>query len=368
MSDPVPLGTLVTFTGTFKNAAGVLTNPTVVTLTIEAPDGTVTAYTTLQLTNPSVGAWTKALNLNQSGDWLYRFDGDGAVDAQNEGVVTVERSLFEDDGEAAATYNLVCAPWGNLDDFNRLCDPVVDASEAQVLAKLGESSDLLYLLTSRRWPGACEDSVRPCGVGTFAGWGYSVPAAFRPRPGSVPISGWCGCNRPRSCGCRRLSEIKLPGRLPIVVSEVKVDGAVVPADRYRVDDGRWLVLLPQEGDDLQGWPCCQDLALPDTEEDTFSITFTAGSGPPAGGVSAACSLARELLLACSSTAGECRLPDRVQRITRQGIAIDLDLFEEGRTGLREVDLWVTTVLMGDKRRGAAVLVPGRSRRFRRTGA
>ena len=359
MSDPVPLGTLVTFTGTFRNEAGSLANPTTVTLTIEAPDGTLSTYTTLQLSNPSVGAWTKALNLAQSGDWLYRFDGDGEVDAQNEGVVTVERSLFEDDGEAAATYNLVCAPWGNLDDFNRLCDPVVDASEAQVLAKLGEASDLLYLLTKRRWPGACEDSVRPCGIRSSGAW--------VDRGGNMTRA-WCGCNRPRTCGCRRLSEIKLPGRLPIVVSEVKVDGDVVPEDRYRVDDGRWLVLLPQEGDDLRGWPCCQDLSLPDTEEGTFSVAFTAGSGPPAGGVSAACNLARELLLACSGTSGECRLPDRVQRITRQGIAIDLDLFEEGRTGLREVDLWVTTVLVGDKRRGAAVLVPGRSRRFRRTGS
>jgi hypothetical protein len=83
----------------------------------------------------------------------------------------------------------------------------------------------------------------------------------------------CECN----CGCG-LDAIVLDGFDP-VVSEVKIDGvALDPAD-YNLHsgrDGRWA--LVREADDLRpnSWPSCQALWRPDTEDDTFSITFTYG--------------------------------------------------------------------------------------------
>ena len=113
----------------------------------------------------------------------------------------------------------------------------------------------------------------------------------------------------------------------------------------------------------QGWPCCTRLDLADTEEDTWSITYTYGQNPPIGGIRAAAVLACELTLAFQpETVNQCRLPKRVTSITRQGVSMaildPLTLFADGLTGLSEVDLWVSSVAVGAKRRRASVIVPG----------
>ena len=73
---------------TFKDAAGVLTNPTTVTLRVRDTSGVITTYTGAGLTNPSVGVWFKDLTLNQVGDWRFWFVGSGGVTAEGGGDVT----------------------------------------------------------------------------------------------------------------------------------------------------------------------------------------------------------------------------------------------------------------------------------------
>jgi hypothetical protein len=57
----------------------------------------------------------------------------------------------------------------------------------------------------------------------------------------------------------------------------------------------------------------------------------------------------------------CRLPKRVQTVTRQNVTLavldPLTLFKDGMTGLAEVDLWVAADARGDATRPAAVLDP-----------
>jgi len=269
-----------------------------------------------------------------------------------------------------------CQPWATTAD---VCSPCDDYEFSSVL--LGDclqwASDILYDLTMRRWPGLCEETVRPCGAE------YAWPT--NPRPAYSPWYGWawwqtaggCGCTNAASCGCHHHSELRLP-RNPVDASSVVVtiDGAVVNPARYRVDDGFRLVYQPESTSAArQGWPCCQDLSLPAGEANTWTVEYGYGQLPPIGGVMSAAQLGCQLALSCQpETIGRCRLPKRVTSITRQGITVaavldPLELFGQGLTGLPEVDLWVASVNRGQANRGASVGVPNTRRpSFRRTFA
>lgn len=241
----------------------------------------------------------------------------------------------------AAPNTGTCTPWADADDVCAPCN--AEGFDADLLTEgLQVASDVLFDLTRRRWPGVCADEVRPCGVRT---------------------RGSCGCTSRATCGCRRLSQVRLPGYPVVGVSEVKIDGAILNAARYRVDNHRWLVYLPESDTaERQGWPCCQRLDLADTEDDTWVVSYTYGTAPPAGGVRAAALLGCQLALGwCPDTAAQCQLPKRVTSISRQGVTMavldPLTLFKDGMTGLASVDLWVASVNRGAGARPATVWSP-----------
>lgn len=169
--------------------------------------------------------------------------------------------------------------------------------------------------------------------------------------------GFCGCSRDDQCGCGSLSSISLAPAPIDAVSEVKVDGQVLDAGAYRVDNHRWLVRT-----DGEGWPCCQRLDRADTEPETFSVAYTYGRTPPPMGVRAAAVLACELAMAChDETVGKCKLPKSVQSITRQGVTMVLApsdfLDRNGKVGIYEVDLFVRTYNPARLQRRASVMSP-----------
>lgn len=254
------------------------------------------------------------------------------------------------------------AAWAVPADLNdeRLSGFTID--EAVLTEKLLWASEILYELTGRAWPGLqVEQDVRPCnGTG---GWFETVPQGPSSRRVLV---GACSCNRGRACGCGRPSEVKLSG--PVVsIQAIRIDGEVIDSDRYEVVDDRWLVYLPHPDESRSGWPCCQDVRLPSTEEGTWAIDYTWGAVPTGGGVAAVKLLAAELVMASNpELAGKCRLGRRVQSAGRQGTNLVAADFSDGKTGLAEVDLWVASVLLGRQRASAGVYVPGRGQRQRRT--
>lgn len=244
-----------------------------------------------------------------------------------------------------------CAPWATAADVCSPCDDY-EFDAALLDDALQAASNILYDFTGRQWAGECVEVLRPCGYRT---------------------SGSCGCLSSSVCGCGGLSELRLPGYPAVTIEQVKIDGVIQSADRYRLDDQRFLVWLGDEDDTdvRRRLPCCQRLDRPDTAEDTWSVTYSYGQGPPIGGVMAAAALGCQLALSCQpETVGACRLPKRVTSITRQGVTLavldPLTLFRDGLTGLAEVDLWVASTREGAKRRRATVMLPsmlrGRSRR------
>jgi len=141
----------------------------------------------------------------------------------------------------------------------------------------------------------------------------------------------CGCSS-AACSCESLCEAILPGTVGHIL-EVRVDGQVLPATAYRVDNGNRLVRT----DGGECWPSCQDLAAEPTEPGTFAVTYYPGAAPDDITRWAAGLLAVEYYKACQNQA--CRLPAHVQNVTRMGVTyqVNTDMFTDGGTGIREVD-------------------------------
>lgn len=220
-----------------------------------------------------------------------------------------------------------------LPDEWDLIDPAIQ--ERSILF----ASATLHRLTGYR-VGGCPVTVRPCktackgqspsywllrGSPQFTGWG---PVNW----GEVWING-CGCTS--ECACAALCEVELPAPVG-EVQQVKLDGGVVPDTDYRVDGNT--VVWTGTGD--CPWPVCQNMAAPDTDPGTFSITYLNSWPVDSLGQYAAGTLAAEFAKAC--TGGKCRLPATVTAVSRQGITYEVTAgtFPNGTTGIREVDSYI----------------------------
>lgn len=274
----------------------------------------------------------------------------------------------------AAPKQSICGTWATEVDLCAPCNDYGVSLDPDVVSwALQMSSDILYELSGRRWPGCCSETVRP--NSRYAQSGEMVTGRVTGWDGMVFINGlyWnglCTCNKENRTGCNYISEITLGGWPLVEILEVKIDGAIVDPSLYRIDDYKWLVRLPNADGTREGWPCCQDMLLDDDQPNTFSVKFVHGVNPPVGGVQAAASLACQLALACSpDTSGLCKLPERVTSIVRQGVNMFLtdpmDFMEKGRVGLYDVDLWLSAVNPNNLRGRAQVISPDLMPRVRR---
>lgn len=206
----------------------------------------------------------------------------------------------------------------------------------------------------------CPVTVRPCGercgfpaymTYPVTGFSYSGPG-----PWMVPyiLDGvWKNCGCAGGCRCAPACRVDL-GQPVAEVTEVKVDGLVLDPSAYQLV-GRWLART----DGGECWPSCQDPATPDTEDHTFAVTFRPGRALPVAGQIAAGKLAGEFARACGG--GACALPAQLSSLTRQGSQIELldpvEVLAAGRTGIREVDLFIESVNPSGLRQPSRVFSP-----------
>jgi hypothetical protein len=238
-----------------------------------------------------------------------------------------------------------CSPW----DATFCCDLTSAAIPISGTALMA-ATEVLYQLSGQRFS-ICEFTVRPCrqscSAGAFGGWGswwewsgYGGGAGAWPMPWNYNGQWFnltCGqCSG--SCSCTALEIAYLPSPVSSVVS-VKLDGASMAASAYRMDNFRELMRV-----DGGTWPLCQDLNLPDTEPNTWSVTFTVGETPPAIAGLAVGELACEIIKSC--TGQVCALPRNATQVTRQGVTIDFplfaDLLKNGLLGLTYCDMFIST--------------------------
>jgi hypothetical protein len=87
------IGDLVRISCVFT-VSGTPADPTAVTAKVKAGDGTVTAYTSLQVSKDSTGHYHVDVPLTKAGCWTYRFEATGTVVAAAEEAFNVRTSAF----------------------------------------------------------------------------------------------------------------------------------------------------------------------------------------------------------------------------------------------------------------------------------
>lgn len=132
-------------------------------------------------------------------------------------------------------------------------------------------------------------------------------------------------------------EVALPAPIGRI-DELKANGVVIDPADYRIDNG-YIVVYTGSAD--CPFPVSQNIALPDTEAGTMSVTYVNAYLPETAGLAACFVLAREYALAL--TGARCRLPAGVTSVVRQGITMTLESgsFPGGKTGIAEVDAYVS---------------------------
>ena len=215
--------------------------------------------------------------------------------------------------------------------------------------------------------GICPVTVRPSRRDRRWGSYYVAPVsgpggAFRPH---IAVDGewvnsWCGDDF--DCGCEYVAEIKLPGPVGRVI-EVVIDGEAVDHSAYRIDDGYKLVR--QDG---QGWPYGQNMDLPIGAVGTFYVKYIQGAIIDSMWDYAAGQLAIEFFKNIALGGKGCKLPRNVQAVTRQGVTFDMDItmFDNGKSGIPEVDAIVATINPFKLKVAPQVMSPDTMRRNRQT--
>lgn len=233
---------------------------------------------------------------------------------------------------------LTCTPWCTASDLTEAATTAGGLLPVgRVDAAIDVASDLLFALSGRRWTGA------GC---TRAGVEVDLWPDVRPSAGDrarKDLAVGCG-PRPDA-----LSRILLPDYPVTDVTAVVQDGVALAAGNWRMVNGRWLERVDPATSLATVWSAR-----------TLTVDYTFGAATPDGGRYAAASYASQLLLSWSSSQG-CRLPQRVQSISRQGVTLAVldpfDFLDKGRTGLVEVDAWLATVNPAKAKRRASVWSP-----------
>jgi hypothetical protein len=255
-----------------------------------------------------------------------------------------------------------CAPWVTGDELPTTC--CTDTATRTVACEV--ATDLLFRLSGRQYPGLCQRTVRPCGIGCggWARWpswkdawwtaeqiavggGWTINPATFPGGTMPPAAGCAGA-------CSTLSTVTLPGPVA-AVTQVVVDGVTLSTSAYQVADYRYLQRI-----DGGRWPCTQDMDQPSSAAGTWQVTYTYGRLPDRAGIEAcreyACEIAKHLCPGGSTE--QCRLPARTRSVVRQGVSFDitspLDFLDKGRTGIPTVDAWLVSVNPAGLQRRATV--------------
>ena len=103
----------------------------------------------------------------------------------------------------------------------------------------------------------------------------------------------------------------------------------------------------------------------------ITVEYSYGMLPPQAGILAATTLANELLILMGegSDMNQCRIPERVRSVSREGISFDMidpqEFMDDGRTGIWEIDLFIRTANPSRAKKQPRLLSASDPRRYRR---
>jgi hypothetical protein len=228
------------------------------------------------------------------------------------------------------------APWITTDV---LVDPLSPHADDAIEA----ASFVLYMLSGRKYGGVRTVTEEYCQLGTSqfgVGYGHQnrmmlpgsggYPMAFPVlEEGAITNRFWGDWSSCASCGC--LHMLRLRGGPILSVQAMYSGESAISLDDVVIYDYSYVAVYPG-----RCWDTCGNV----------EVTYTYGAPPPALGRLAAIALADQYLLAMAGSE-DCMLPQRVTSISRQGMSWTLldpqDFLDKGRTGIYQVDLFLTTV-------------------------
>lgn len=219
------------------------------------------------------------------------------------------------------------------------------------------ASTYLWGATGRQY-GACPITVRPSqGARSeilYQDFAVAPGHAGLGVPGGPFLFGGRWFNAGCASACCGNSACAVVLRGPVAsVDEVMVGEEVVPSSAYRVDitGGAWLLVRV----DGECWPMCQNFTADEGEEGSFTVTYGLGRELPEALKIATAMLACEY--AGFLTAGTCKLPAKMTRLSRQGVEVELEPADpgDGKTGVKFVDEVIST-LNPSKRRSPPLLL------------
>lgn len=235
----------------------------------------------------------------------------------------------------APTSAVLCGPWATPGDVPaKVKTDTGLTDDAQWIRPLQLASEILWMLTGRRWLGeGCEETVTVRSVAQGQGtWPYSRTWGECPCWGFGSWSGNWLYPPIEYVGnhIRRPIAIRLPRSEAQAVTSVTIGG--VAFTDFELAANGWL-----RRTDGQGWPVCGDETV---------ITYRFGTPPPMGGVQACVTLGTEIARDMYGL-DDCQLPQRVTSISREGVTMTvidpMQFLDKGHTGLISVDLWITAI-------------------------
>jgi hypothetical protein len=226
-----------------------------------------------------------------------------------------------------------CAPW----NFECACCRIDGASPAVTGMAVMAATEVLWAASGRRFGECAVTGLMPCTdqcdgwssgwLNPIGSWGqYPNPALLGGRWFNLGCGGCSG-----SCSCNTRSQFTLPEPVNSV-TRIMIAGSPVPTGSYRLENWRYVVRI-----DGGEWPLCND--------GSWTVDVSLGNPVPQLGLLAAAELACEMVKACTGDRS-CRLPVRLQSLTRQGVAQQFldpqEFFKEGRVGLYLSDQFIKT--------------------------
>lgn len=203
------------------------------------------------------------------------------------------------------------------------------------------AKSILWALSGRQF-GIHDTVARPCPQPPPWAWyrdgGYSSVYAVEVMIYRELVGWWptpCGCYG-GSCTLTGPRVVHLPGPVQTITA-VTVAGVPLDSGDYSLEGD---VLYRVDG----MWPA-QCLDRPLGEPGTWSVEYKRGVPVPAGVDQLTGMLAVELFAAY--TGGKCRLPTNVTNVVRRGVTYQMydprTVFDSGKTGLMEIDMWLASV-------------------------
>lgn len=194
---------------------------------------------------------------------------------------------------------------------------------------------VMWAATARRY-GQCTVVVQPCPKPALLREYQTYPVTELDYGSAYIRSGnwYNSCNgSDQDSGCCSGCEVDLDGPTSTAgITEVLVNGVVLPDTSYIVQDGHILVRT-----DGECWPTCVNYS--NQNPPAFQVEYLKGTPIPARVQRAVELLACEFAKDCVGSA--CALPNRLTSLTRQGVEVMVEELSTDpgkiRTGIRAVD-------------------------------